>query len=533
MNDRRQARSFARLAGRLAIVAAALAPAASLGQTAPPAVTPPAVAPTAPAATTPPPTTTPTPTGAAAPRRFISLHKAVIGGRPVRYRATVEEHFVADPAGRRAASIFTTSYVRTDVANGRTRPVIFAFNGGPGSASLWLHLGYLSPRRIDFGDMLKPETVPPFRLVDNGESPLDVADIVLIDPPGTGFSRVLPDAKPEQFYGTQGDALTTVDIIRQWVRANDRWNAPKYLLSESYGTVRAAVVAKLLAGGPTGTGDFETMTLNGVMLLGQALAMTGAPGDTQYLTALPTLAASACYHRKVAAGCTAEDQVAKARAFAANDYQRALWQGSTLPAAEREAIAERLSALIGLPTATILAQNLRVSTASFARGLLDADGRQIGAYDARYTLPLAAAGDPVADDPAMGQYGPGFVAVANDYLRNDLGANLDISYQPIAFRAVNARWDYGAGPGVFSTFDFSGDLATAMRRNPAMRLMVGAGYYDLVTTLGAAEYTISHGGIPLDRTRFHYYASGHMSYLGGDALIQTARDVRAFVTAPR
>jgi carboxypeptidase C (cathepsin A) len=466
-------------------------------------------------------------------RRFQSEHRGTFGGKSVRYRAIVAEHFITDPAGHRTASIFTTSYIRTDAPKGAARPVIFAFNGGPGSSSLWLHMGFVGPRRIAFGNDIKPETAPPFRLADNGESPLDVADIVLIDPPGTGFSRILPDGKPEQFYGVDQDARATVDVIEQWIRENGRWNSPKYLLSESYGTIRAAEVAKLLAGGPMETGRMNGTTLNGVILLGQAMDMSRGAGDREYANALPTLAATACYFGKGSAGCTAEGQANAARTFIANGYVEALYAGSALPESQRTAIADRLSALTGLSRAFVLEHDLRVDTRAFARALLADQGKQLGAYDARYTLPLSPNGnDPVADDPAMGQYVPGFVAALNLYMREELGARLDMPYEAIAFRTVNAKWDYGYGPGVPVGRNYGEDLGVAMRRNPELRLMVGAGYYDLVTTLGAAEYTIAHSGIPADRTQFHYYESGHMPYLGKDARLKLARDVRAFVTAP-
>jgi carboxypeptidase C (cathepsin A) len=466
----------------------------------------------------------------AQPRRFVSEHRGTFGGTAIRYRAIVAEHFITDEGGRRTASIFTTSYVRTDARKDSQRPVIFAFNGGPGSSSLWLHMGFLGPRRIAFNNDVMPETVPPFRLADNGDSPLDVADVVLIDPPGTGFSRILPAGKPEQFYGVEQDARATVEVIEQWIRENGRWNAPKYLVSESYGTIRAAEVAKLLAGGPFGTGRMDGITLNGVILLGQSMDMSGGSGDGRYANALPTLAATACYFGKGSAGCTAEGQAAAARSFVRDRYLTALHAGSTLSEEDRNAIAAKLSTLTGLTRAFIVENDIRVSTHDFARELLARRGLQLGSYDARYTLPLSpSGGDPVADDPAMGQYVPGFVAALNLYMRNELGVMLDMPYQAIAFRSVNSKWDYGYGAGIPAGRNFGDDLGVAMRRNPQLKLMVGAGYYDLTTTLGNAEYVIAHSGIPPERTQFHYYESGHMPYLGKEARPALARDVRAFV----
>ncbi|MDG3439292.1 S10 family peptidase [Nitrospirillum amazonense] len=463
-----------------------------------------------------------------APRVFTSEHSGTFNGQKLRYTATVAETILTNPAGQKTASVFTTSYIRTDVPKGSVRPVVFVFNGGPGSASLWLHMGFVGPKRVDFADPVHPPTTPPFHTVDNPDSPLDVADIVLIDPPGTGYSRILPDGKPEQFYGTAQDAQMTVDVIERWTREHDRWNAPKYLMSESYGTVRAAVVARLLAGGPMATGTMDGMTLNGIILLGQSMDMSGTAGDdVRVLTALPTLAATACYHHQGPAGCTAEGQVGAAKAFAADRYLKALYAGNTLPEAEREAVTAELSSLTGLSPAVIKANDLRISTGVFARELLQ--GQEIGAYDGRYTLPLAgSAEDPVADDPAMGQYVPGFVGAFNDYIRHDLGVTVAEPYEAISFRTVNARWDYGKASGAET--NHAKDLATAMRRNPRLRVMVGAGYYDLVTTLGSAAYTIAHAGIPQDRTETHLYPSGHMPYMGNEARTALARDVRTFLS---
>lgn len=466
---------------------------------------------------------------APAPRIFASEHVARIAGRNLRYTAAVEEFMLADPAGAPQASIFATSYIAKPEPGRGERPVIFVFNGGPGSSSVWLHLGFAGPRRLVLPDPVNPPTNPPFALTDNEESPLDVADIVLIDPPGTGFSTILPGGRPEQFYGVQQDAAAMVRLIEAWIQRHDRWNAPRYLLSESYGTVRAAVVARLMAGGPMETGRMTGLPLSGVILLGQAMASDPGP-DMAAVLALPSLAATACHFGKVASPCDVAQHVQQARDFAAGPYLTALYQGSALPQAERSAVASSLAALTGLAPQALLASDLRVTPAQFARTLLASDSRQIGLYDARFTLPLAPNGnDPVADDPAMGQYVPAFVGGLNGYMRRDLKVALDQPYEAIAFRTVNARWDYGMGPGIPPRRNFGEDLGIAMRRNPGMRLMVGTGYFDLVTTLGAAEHTIRHSGIPLSTTLFTYYRSGHMPYLGDETRRELARDVRAFV----
>jgi len=461
--------------------------------------------------------------------RAESSGKVLIGEQQIRYRALVEETFITGDDGQRTASLVSTSYIRTDVAAGATRPVVFAFNGGPGSAGLWLQLGLVGPRRVQFDDVLRPPTVPPYRLVDNAESILDVADLVIFDPPGTGFSRVLEAGKPEQFFGVTQDARTTVQFIHDWVRHHARWNSPRFLMAESYGTIRAAVVSRLLAGGPFGTGSMEALTLNGVILLGQA--MDHSDGAIALANDLPSLAATAWFHDKVdRSGRTLEQHIAAAREFAATEYLQALYAGTRLPEQRMLDVAERMSKLIGLSVPKIVEHQLRVSTDVFARELLGDDGKQVGKYDSRFVLPGTASGnDPVADDPAMAQYVPAFVAGLNLHVRDELGVDLDRPYLAIEFARVNSHWDYGLGPGVPSRSDYAQDLAIAMRRNPALRLFVGTGYYDLVTTVGDAEYTLAHADFPLERITAQNYESGHMPYLGAESRRQLAADLRQFI----
>ncbi|MDE1181880.1 hypothetical protein [Paraburkholderia sp.] len=472
-----------------------------------------------------------------APYRHVTHGRVEIGGHAISYDAVTEQSFLVDAQGRQTASLVSTTYVRTGPGTQPDRPVVFVFNGGPGSASLWLHLGLVGPRRVDLdgatGDGVNPPTTPPFRIVDNPDSILDVADLVIYDPVGTGFSRMLPDGKPDAFYGVEQDAQALADFIRDWTRRHGRVNSPRYLLGESYGSVRAAVTARLLAGGPTVGDRFDAMPLNGVILFGQCLNMTTQPADQTSLEVLPSLAAAAWYHTPAAQRTdTLEQRVEAARRFAADDYLHALYAGNALTSQMREQIAERLSALTGIAAADLLARDLRLTAATLNQTRFAQAGRSIGIYDSRYTLarPVGAP-DPVADDPAMGQYAPGFIAGNETYLRNELGVTLPLDYRAIVFRSINARWDYGLGPGVQNPTDYSPDLAAAMRRNPAMRLFVGIGYFDLATPLGSAEYTLRHAGIDPSRVGYHYYTSGHMTYLGRDNRRKSADDLRAFIRA--
>ncbi len=474
------------------------------------------------------------------PYKSVTRHSAVIGGKQVEYTATVEETFSLNAQGDRVASLVSISYMRTDARNAAHRPVIFVFNGGPGSASLWLHLGFLGPRRVLFQDNVSedevhPRTTPPFLFGENHDSLLDVADIVLFDTPGTGFSRVIGANNDRLFYGVQQDAKATCEFIEDWVERNGRWNSPKFLLGESYGTIRAAVVTYMLVGGPLTTGRMDAVTLNGVIVLGQAMNMFGERGgDIGCLNSLPTMAATAWYHGKVNRENTSfEQHVELARAFAANDYVRALYAGSTLSPGERTRIADRLAALIGVSQNFILEKNLRVDTRSFAGELLKAEGKQVGLYDGRFTLPLNPSGqDPVADDPAMSQYTPSFLATLNEYLQKELRVEIGLPYNAIEFKKVNAGWDYGFGPGIpFSNKNHADDLAIAMRRNPSLSLFVGTGYFDLVTTIGSAEYTIAHEDIDPRRVTMKFYKSGHMPYIGVSSRRTLADDLRQFIIA--
>jgi carboxypeptidase C (cathepsin A) len=401
------------------------------------------------------------------------------------------------------------------------------FNGGPGAASLWIHVGVLGPRRVAFDDAVHPPTVGPFRTRDNPLSPLDVTDLVFIDPVGTGFSHLTGAGKPEEFYGVDEDAKATAEFIVAWLTQNRRWSSPKFVLGESYGTTRICVLAKALGGGPMGGGTLPGVTLNGAILLGSSVGNPGADPAAQAL--LPTLAATAWYHGKIDNKQNLASVVSAASQFAATDYGAALFAGNALPQSARQAIAQRISVLTGLSEHFVLEQNLRISAGAFANELLRDRGLQVGHYDGRYSLPRAGDGDdPVADDPAMGQYTPGFVAGFHDYLRNELGVSLPQNYQVIAFADVNFKWNWGARG---TEANYAEDLAAAMRRNPAMRLLVGSGYYDLVTPFMLAQYMMTHAAIATERLSFKNYEAGHMVYLGEQPAREFAHDLREFIGA--
>jgi len=463
---------------------------------------------------------------ATTPYPVVTRHTGTFGGRKIHYTATIGEMPLLDDKRQPAGRIVSISYVATNA--GRDRPVLFVFNGGPGSSSVWLHMGLVGPRRVAFTNDVRPETTAPFALADNTDSVLDVADVVLFDPPGTGYSRAEgPERK--RYFSLKGDTDLTVAFIQDWLRRNKRWNAPKYLMGESYGSIRAAAVARALAG--TEAGRMEAVTLNGVILLGQVLDfMNGGSGDDRApLTGLSTMAATAAYHKRT--GYSVQEAYAAASRFARDDYAEALFEGDRLPSDRRRAIATRLSQLTGLGIDYILEHKLRVTPLMFMSELLRSEDKQIGFYDGRYVLPLAAnGGDSVSDDPAMAQYVPGYVASLKDYLSSELKAPDIDSYIPIDFD-INGQWDWGQGSGAGPSGNYADALATAMRRNPALRLFVAAGYYDLATPPGAAEYVLAHSAIPASATSLHYYESGHMPYMGPSRAL-LARDLRAFIRVP-
>lgn len=454
-----------------------------------------------------------------------------VGAAEVTYDARVEQFTIEDRAGQPGARIVCTSYTRSEEAAARdARPVVFAFNGGPGSSSVWLHLG-LGPRRVAQADLLSPRATPPYEIVDNHETLLDVADLVFIDPPGTGFSRVLTPEQESDFYSVEGDAQASIRLISAWCRRHRRENSPKLLLGESYGAVRAAAVCRMLPGGPTRTGRLEWVSLSGAVLLGAAASF--APlGDTAHLVELPTQAATAWYHDRLPARPDSLDShLRRARRFAAEEYGPALFAGTALPAARREEVARTLHELIGIRPEVLIQHRLRLTPAQFSRLLLAETGGQVGMYDSRYALPLGQADqDPVGDDPAMSQYVGMFSGALVPYLRDELGANYEEEYRFIEFARVNGRWNYGSGPGALpSSASILPDFAVAMCRDPEFQVLVCQGYYDQVTSVGALDHALTRE--PVDGTRFQVrqYESGHMPYLGQESRALLADDIRRFI----
>ena len=471
------------------------------------------------------------------PYRSVTQHEMRIEGKTVAYEAIAGDTVLRDMQGNPRASIFSFSYLRTDVPTSG-RPVLFIFNGGPGSASLWIHMGAIGPRRVVLDKDVDPSNTPPFGVEDNPNSILDAADLVFIDPVGTGFSRAANGVDPKAFWGVDEDAESVAEFIELWLSEHGRWNAPKYVLGESYGTMRAAVLPRALVGSPIYNGVMRGITLNGIILLGTTLGARDVSAERPEPTAaelareLPGLAVTAAFHGKTTYSGQDPAQVyAAARAFADGDYAAALSrrQAGNVGTPEHDDVLAKLEAFTGL-TAEQIGDDLYVDPREFAKVALRDKGLEAGMYDSRYTLPLAnSGGDPVADDPAMGRYVPGFVAAFNEMIRDDLNVSTGRPYAAIYWRDLLASWNWerrGVAPGQ----SFAVDLAWAMRRTPALRLFVASGYYDLVTMPTDAYAELDAAGLPKDRVRFENYESGHMLYLGATSQAFSS-DLRELITA--
>ena len=464
------------------------------------------------------------PSGDREPIVSVTRHTGTFGGQRISYTATARETFLRAENGTPRASIFSVSYVREP--RDPNRPVTFLFNGGPGSGSVWLHMGAFGPRRVAIPSDARDDGAPPFPIVDNPDSLLDVTDIVFIDPVGTGFSHALGDTNPQDFWGVTPDARSVAEFIRLWLNDNDRWNSPKYLGGESYGTTRAAAVLNQLEG------QYNDVSLNGVILISTVLdfaAGADTPGNEMtHVLNLPSMAATALYHGK-AQGASVEEFVAEARRFATGPYAHALLQGQALGAEERASVRRELARFTGLSEEYLERADLRVTPSRFYKELLRDRGLTVGRLDSRYTgRDYDNAGEEPDNDPSFYGIDGGYTAAINQYVREDLGFRTDRSYVTIG---SVGPWDWRLGQGRdFDAYlNVTPYIGRALRENSGLRIFVGQGYYDFATPFFAAEYALSRTGIPQDRIHYEYYGSGHMMYVRDEDRVKLSRDVRAFI----
>lgn len=461
----------------------------------------------------------------------VSRQTLKVGRRTLAYTATagrmvLRQEVLTDGAfdgHLPKAEVFMTAYT-LDGVEAPDRPVTFAFNGGPGSSSVWLHLGLLGPRRVVSGDAgaLEP---PPYRLVDNAETLLASSDLVFIDPVSTGYSRAAKGEKPGDYHGYLPDVESVGEIIRLWTSRNGRWMSPKFVAGESYGTLRAAALAEHLH---TRFG----MALNGLMLISSALdfgtLMFNQGSDLPYALFLPTYAAVAHYHG-LHGDRRLEDVLAEAEEFAARDYPFALARGSRLSAEERADVVSRLAALTGLSEDYVDRVDLRIEHVRFCTELLRHRRLVVGRLDARFTGPDTDYGrESMTEDPFYSAMLGPYTAALNHYVRTELGYESDLPYE-IVSTAVRP-WSFKEFEGAPVTV--VDKLSAAMRANPALRVHLAYGYQDVGTPYFAGEHAVAHLAVP-DELRANiesaYYPAGHMMYVHEPSRLRQSKDLAAFV----
>lgn len=451
------------------------------------------------------------------------------GGQSVRYTATVEEQVLKGEDGTPKAAIVTTSYIAEP--RDASRPVTFLFNGGPGSGSVWLQMGAFGPKRVAIPSDARDDGAPPYPILDNPDSILDVTDLVFIDPVGTGFSHTIGETKGEEYWGVSQDAKSVAQVIRKWLNENGRWNSPKFLGGESYGTTRSAAVVNELEG------EYNDVALNGVILISTVLDF-GAGAETEgaelgYITTLPSMAATAHYHGKAPndSGTSVEQFVEEARQFAIGPYAAFLLKGQKADDQERAAVRAELSRFTGLSEEYLERADLRVSSGRFYKELLRDRGLTVGRLDSRYTgVDYDSAGETPDNDPSFYGIDGGYTAAVNHFMRDTLGYETDEDYVTIGYVGP---WDWRLQGGRDSNayLNVAPYLGKALRENSGLRIFVGQGWYDFATPFFAAEYALSRTGFPQDRIEWNYYDAGHMMYVRDEDRQKLSEDVRAFIRA--
>ena len=460
-------------------------------------------------------------------RISTTRHTITLDGQKVAYTANAGNLVLKDDEGKAKASVFFVAYTRDGVKDPAERPVTFSFNGGPGAASLWVHLGAFGPKRVERTDegMGLP---PPGRLIDNEFSILDLTDLVFIDPVSTGFSRPAPGEDPKQFHGVQQDIEWVAEFIRLWVTRNERWASPKLVAGESYGTTRAAGLAWHL-------NDRYGMMLNGVVLISSVLNWQNQEfnvgNDMAYILHLPTYAATAWYHKKLPPELAGDlrKTLDEVEAFALGDYASALMQGDRLSAERRREIAARLARYTGLSQDYVERSNLRVEIFRFTKELLRDQRKTVGRLDTRFTgSDLDAAGEYPEFDPSSASLDGPYAAAINDYLRRELGVKEDLIYERLSRKVWPWSWEGFENRYV----NVAEPLRQAMTKNPDLKVLFTCGYYDLATPYFDSVYTAGHLGLPESlrgNVRIAYYQAGHMMYIREADHAKLKKDIAAFL----
>lgn len=454
-----------------------------------------------------------------------TLHQITINGQAVSYKAVAGTLLLKDEKGDPQASVFYVSYAKEGVINREDRPITFCFNGGPGSSSVWLHLGTFGPRRIQMNE--KGDSLPPYHLADNPYSLLDLTDLVFIDPVSTGFSRAIPPQNAKQYHSVQEDVKTIAEFIRIYLTRFNRWDSPKFLAGESYGTTRAVALAEYLH-------DNSFIYVNGIILVSSILDFqsidSNTGNDLAYLNFLPSYTATAWYHRKLAPELQKDlpSTLEKVESFVNNEYATALFKGDLLPEKERQSIANKIAYFTGLTPEYVERSQLRINNNRFATELIWDQKKTLGRFDGRIVgYNFDDVKDSTQYDPSFELVLGSFTAAMNNYLKEELKWEKDGDYKILA--DVHP-WDYSAA-ATNQYLKVTDKLKAVLIKNENLRVFVASGYYDLATPYFGTKYTFNHLGIDpalSSHITLKYYEGGHMMYTYYPTFVKMKKDITDF-----
>lgn len=462
------------------------------------------------------------------PARFETDNVIRLKGKEIPYHTVSEDNVFYDKEGKPIASIFSYSYLRSDVKDTRNRPVIFAYNGGPGSSSMFVHAGFLGARRITYGEPDRPSSFGPYEVIDNEECLLDIADLVLVDPVGTGYGVLIDPEEGKRFLGIEEDGEALLAFIESWLRKHDRMLSPKYLIGESYGCTRSAEAAGIAA--TRGKDRSYDVAFDGIVMIGNTVTVgeyfgQGLPVERSVL-GFPTYAAVNWYHNRPSKQ-SVEQFVKEAKKFADDEYFLALYKGENITEKEKKHIIDKVTYYTGVSKEYLIRNGLKIDDATFRQEVIKKKGKAVSRYDGRITRPVL---EPEIDeqqkalwfDATADRYGPYFYAAVVGDIMPRLGIKLDRNY--ISSANYYLDWNKKVEHGTTGE-----QLRNAMTRRHGMRVFFANGWFDLCTETGFVYHTLSHAGLPKDRVFFKGYNSGHMIYIGEDNVKELTADIRKFI----
>ena len=462
------------------------------------------------------------------PARFESEGSIKLAGKTIPYRTVSEDTVFYTSDGKPIATIFSYSYIRSDVKDTASRPVIFGYNGGPGSSSMYVHAGFLGTRRIVYGEPDRPTALPPYEVIDNPNCLIDIADIVLVDPVATGYGALLDDEKGKEFFGIEQDAEAFLTFVEQWLHRHNRWLSPKYLVGESYGCTRSAIAAGIAS--TRGKERSYGIAFDGIVMIGNTVSVgkyfgREVPVDSAVIC-FPTYAAVNWYHNHPT-DQSLEEFVYEAKAFADRDYLLALYQGDALQGRERERIIKKLMYYTGVSREYLEERALKIDSPTFRQEVAKAKGYAVARFDGRITRPFYTpqkVEEKVGlwDDASSDRYGAYYYGALTGDLLPRLGVKLDRQY--VSSAGVIRDWNREETMGTTAE-----QLRNAMCRTPGMRTFFANGWFDGATDCGHIFYTLTHAGLPMDRVTFKGYPSGHMIYIGEENIKNLCDDIRCFI----